>query len=133
MRNLDHFYMSVAFLAADLSRCQRKQVGAVAVKDGNILGFSYNGTATGWHTNICEIDGKTTPHVLHAEENLICKLAKSNISSVGATIYITWAPCMACSRMMKQAGIEEIVYSEPNDKGGIDFVKQLGIKIRKLS
>lgn len=137
MNKFDRFFMGVATTAAKLSYAQRLQVGAVAVKDGNILAFSYNGTLPGTD-NRCEdlIDGVlvTKETTLHAEENLIIKLAKSATTSVDATIYITHQPCVKCARMIAAAGFSRLVYQHPyRDTTGTTLLKNYGVNIEEYN
>ena len=75
------------------SYCERRQVGALLIKDKMIISDGYNGTPSGFE-NVCEdINNKTKPYVLHAEANAITKVARSNNSSDGATLYVTASPC----------------------------------------
>ena len=113
MNKWDHFYMQIAYDAAMLSSCKRKQVGAVLVKEGRIISFGYNGTLPGDDNN-CEdyLTGKTKPGVAHAEQNAIYKVAASNESSQNSTLYITCAPCIECSKIIIRSGIKKIIYGE---------------------
>ena len=136
MNKFDHFFMGVAESAAKLSYAQRLKVGSVAVQDGNILAFGYNGTLPGMD-NTCEdlVDGKlvTRDSTLHAEENLLIKLAKSTASVNGGTIYITHMPCMKCSRMIAAAGFRRLVYKEAyRDVSGVELLKSYGVTVEKF-
>ena len=126
----DKAYLRMAREWAKLSYCQRKQVGAIIVKDRMIISDGYNGTATGFE-NFCEDDdGYTKWYVLHAEANAILKVAASTQSSKGATLYITLSPCQNCSKLIHQAGIIRVVYSKAyKDLSGVKFLKQAGIEV----
>jgi len=101
----------MAQIWAQNSYCKRRQVGALIVKGKMIISDGYNGTPEGFE-NICEDENNITkPYVLHAEANAITKVAKSNNSSDGATLYITSSPCMECSKLIIQAGIKRVVFS----------------------
>ena len=95
-----------------------------------IIADGYNGTPTGFD-NCCENDaGETHWYVLHAEANL--KLAKSNNSAEGATLYITLSPCRDCSKLIHQAGIVRVVYrDEYKDTSGIDL-KSANVEVEKF-
>lgn len=125
----DKAYLRMAREWAKLSYCQRKQVGAIIVKDRMIISDGYNGTPTGFE-NFCEDDdGYTKWYVLHAEANAILKVAASTQSSKGATLYITLSPCQNCSKLIHQAGIIRVVYSKAyKDLSGVKFLKQAGIE-----
>lgn len=129
----DKFYMDVADGAAKLSYANRAKVGAVAVRDRNILAFGYNGTLPGM-SNVCEDEaGLTKPEVIHAEENLLMKMARSSVSSEGAIVYITMSPCINCARLMANAGIREVLYRDSyRDNAGIDLLRGYGISVLKI-
>jgi len=128
-----NYYMEVAELTAKLSRAQRLQVGCVIVRDDNIISFGWNGTPPGWDNNcedtIWHSNGerslKTRPEVIHAEANALIKLAKSSMSSLGATIFLTHAPCVDCAKLISSAGINEVFYrAKYRNTDGIDFLKR---------
>lgn len=109
---LDHRYLRMAKIWAENSYCRRRQVGALLVKDKMIISDGFNGTPSGFD-NVCEdATDHTFPYVLHAEANAITKVARSNNSSDGATLYVTAAPCIECAKLIIQAGIKRIVFSE---------------------
>ena len=111
-RQLDIRYMKMARIWAENSYCVRRQVGALIVRDKMIISDGYNGTPSGFE-NICEDEtGKTKPYVLHAEANAITKVAKSNNSSEGATLYVTSSPCIECAKLIIQSGIKRVVYAD---------------------
>jgi dCMP deaminase len=117
---------------AENSYCQRRQVGALVVKDKMIISDGYNGTPSGFE-NVCEEDGVTKPYVLHAEANAITKVAKSGNSSDGATLYVTASPCLECSKLIIQAGIKRVVYrDEYRLTDGIDLLRRAGIEVEKV-
>ena len=94
---LDKRYIRMASIWAENSYCTRRKVGALIVKNQMIISDGYNGTPSGFE-NICEDDnGVTKPYVLHAEANAITKIARSNNSSDGATLYVTASPCIEWS------------------------------------
>lgn len=128
-RKLDLRYLKMARIWAQNSYCQRRQVGALVVKDGMIISDGYNGTPSGFE-NICEDENNVTkPYVLHAEANAITKLARSNNNSEGATIYITASPCIECAKLIIQAGIKRVVYGEQYRlTDGVDLLKRAGIE-----
>lgn len=131
--NLDKRYLEMATIWASNSYCVRRQVGALIVKEKMIISDGYNGTPSGFE-NICEDeDNKTKPYVLHAEANAITKVAKSNNSSQGATLYVTTSPCMECSKLIIQSGIKRVVYSnEYSKKEGIELLKRAGIEVEYI-
>ena len=130
---LDITYLKMASVWASLSKAKRKQVGCLIVKNGQIISDGYNGTPHGFDNN-CEFPTRfgleTKPEVLHAETNAISKLAKSNQSSEGATIYITLCPCFDCAKLMIQAGASRVVYSEDyRMTDGIELLEKAGIEV----
>lgn len=132
-RRYDQAYMRMAMEWAKLSHCTRKQVGAIIVKNGTIIADGYNGTPSGFE-NCCETDeGSTKWYVLHAEANAILKVARSNNSSEGSTLYVTLSPCKDCSKLIIQAGIKRIVYHDQyKDTSGIDFLAKAGVETLHL-
>ena len=111
-RTLDVRYLRMATIWAENSYCKRRQVGALIVKDKMIISDGYNGTPSGFE-NVCEDEnGATKPYVLHAEANAITKIARSNNNSQDATLYVTASPCIECAKLIIQAGIKRLVYSE---------------------
>ena len=132
MEKFDASYMEMAAVWAKNSYCRRRQVGALIVKDRMIISDGYNGTPSGFE-NICEDEyGVTKPYVLHAEANAITKVAKSGNSSDGATLYVTAAPCIECSKLIIQAGIRRVVYrDEYRLTDGIDLLAKAGIAVEK--
>ena len=116
-----------------LSHCIRKKVGALIVKDRMIISDGYNGTPSGFE-NFCEDEeGYTKWYVLHAEANAILKVASSTQSCKGATLYITLSPCQQCSKLIHQAGIKRVVYSQAyTDRSGLDFLEKAGVELTYL-
>lgn len=129
-QKFDKRYLEMARIWSKNSYCQRRQVGALVVKDGMIISDGYNGTPSGFE-NVCEDDnGVTKPYVLHAEANAITKLARSNNNSEGATIYITASPCIECAKLIIQSGIRRVVYGENYRlTDGIDLLRRAGIEV----
>ena len=100
-----------------------------------IEGWPYEGTYLDTDGN--EMQGryrlKTKPEVLHAETNAIAKLAKSNESGMGATMFITHAPCLDCAKLIYQSGISSVLYRNAyRDTGGISFLEKSGIIVERL-
>ena len=126
---LDQRYLAMARIWAQNSYCKRRQVGALLVKDKMIISDGYNGTPSGFE-NDCEDDDKTKPYVLHAEANAITKVACSNNSSQGATMYITASPSIECAKLIIQAGIRRVVYSdEYRSTEGVELLRRAGIEV----
>ena len=149
---LKRAYMKTAEIFAELSHARRLHVGAIVVKDDRIISIGYNGMPAGWD-NDCEYEVeefqteygvgsklvktgelKTKPEVLHAETNAIAKLAKSNDSGMGATMFITHAPCLDCAKLIYQSGISSVLYRNTyRDTSGITFLEKSGIIVEKLN
>ena len=129
-QNVDVRYLKMAKVWAENSYCKRRQVGALIVKDQMIISDGYNGTPSGFE-NICEDENNMTkPYVLHAEANAITKVAASNNNSKGATIYITSSPCIECAKLIIQAGIRRVVFSEKyHTEEGINLLIRADIKV----
>jgi dCMP deaminase len=149
--------MEIAETVSKMSYAKRLQVGAVIVKNDNVISFSWNGTPSLWDNN-CEskewmpegclhpdeypeeeysdygyaVVGKyrlkTKPEVIHAEANSIMKLARSNESGNGATMFLTHAPCMDCAKLIYGAGIINVFYkNEYRDNAGVKFLEKCGV------
>ncbi|MBR2947683.1 MAG: dCMP deaminase family protein [Bacteroidales bacterium] len=131
-QQFDRSYLEMAKVWARNSYCTRRKVGAILVKDRMIISDGFNGTPSGFE-NICEDEeGKTKPYVLHAEANAISKIAKSGNNSAGATLYVTDAPCLECSKLIIQAGIKRVVYMiEYRVRDGIELLLRAGIEVVK--
>lgn len=132
-RKYDIAYLRMAREWAKLSHCERKQVGALIVKDRMIISDGFNGTPTGFD-NCCEDDdGITKWEVLHAEANAILKVAASTQSAAGATLYVTLSPCRDCSKLIHQSGIKRVVFSTKyKDISGLKFLEKAGVELEYL-
>jgi dCMP deaminase len=122
--------MKMARTWAENSYCVRRQVGALMVKDNMIISDGFNGTPSGFE-NVCEDENNVSkPYVLHAEANAITKIARSNNSSDGATLYVTASPCMECSKLIIQSGIKRVVYGEKYRlMDGVELLERAGIQV----
>lgn len=129
----DKSYLQMAEIWAKNSYCKRKQVGALIVKERQIISDGFNGTPAGFE-NICENENNITKqYVLHAEANAITKVAKTNNSSENATLYVTTSPCIECSKLIIQAGIIRVVFAELYSKhDGLDLLKRAGVELVHL-
>ena len=118
---------------AENSYCERRKVGALIVKDKMIISDGYNGTPAGFE-NVCEDENHLTkPYVLHAEANAITKIARSGNNSEGATLYVTDAPCIECSKLIIQSGIKKVFYARQYRlTDGIDLLQRAGIEVHYL-
>lgn len=129
----DRRYLEMAQIWAKNSYCKRRQVGALIVKEKMIISDGYNGTPSGFE-NVCEDDDfNTKPYVLHAEANAITKVAKSNNSSENATLYVTTSPCLECSKLIIQAGIKRVVFSNKyRIEDGLRILERANIEIKHI-
>lgn len=131
---LDSRYLRMARIWAENSYCKRRQVGALVVKDKMIISDGYNGTPSGFENQCEDEHNLTKPYVLHAEANAITKLARSSNNSEGATIYITASPCIECAKLIIQAGIKRVVYSEKYRlEDGINLLRRANIEVIYLN
>ena len=136
-------YFNIAKEISTLSYAERLKVGAIAVKNGTILSYGFNGTPYGWDNNCEQLieesnDNEsfsrlvTKPEVIHAEQNCLYKLAKSGESSDGAVIFCTHAPCLECAKAIFMSGITSFYYeSEYRSNDGLDFLQKCGVEIEK--
>ena len=150
-------HMKAAEVYSQLSSARRLQVGCVVIKNNTIIGIGYNGMPSGW-TNDCEnkvyanawsVDNevweyqeedsghpynlKTKPEVLHAETNALAKIARSTNSSDGATMFITHAPCLDCSKLVYQSGIKSVYYRNSyKNTDGIDFLNKCNVEVTMI-
>lgn len=151
--DLDEAYMQMAEVWAKRSKANRKQVGALIVKDSRIISDGYNGMPAGDHDDTCEewawpdgydgVDGvggppdkvlRTKAEVLHAESNALLKVtAQGGVGAKGATLYVTMSPCKECAKLIKQAGIQRVVYREQyREATGVDFLRSRGVTVEQL-
>ncbi len=133
---LDQTYMDMASVLATLSHATRRKVGCLIVKDTHIIAEGINGTPKGF-SNECEYynyvdECYTKPEVLHAESNAIAKIARSNNSSVGSTLYVTLAPCFNCAKLIIQAGIERVVFKDQYPKNGLALLNKAGVTVSQI-
>jgi dCMP deaminase len=117
---LQSIYMNIAFEISKMSRCNRAKVGALLVKNNNIISYGFNGTPSGF-CNTCEKNNITKKEVIHAEVNAILKAGKK---AIGSDLYLTLSPCVDCCKIIKQAGIKKIFIKEfYSDTSGLNKLK----------
>ena len=129
------YYMKIAEVTSGLSYAKRLQVGAVIVKDNQILATGYNGMPSGWE-NVCEHEVNnelvTKREVLHAETNAIAKVSQSTESSKDSTLFCTHAPCMECAKLIYQSGITTVYYKNNyRDESGLSFLRLSGVNVHQ--
>ena len=141
----DHYFMSIAHVAASRSNCSRRQVAAVLVRDCRIISTGYNGTPRGVR-NCCDggcprcnsdaPSGTGLSECLcsHAEENAIVQAAYHGIAVKGATLYTTYSPCLLCSKMIINAGIKEVIFKQRYsiDEVSMQLLAEAGVAIRPM-
>lgn len=119
----DEYFMDITRLVARRSTCMRRQVGALMVKDKNILATGYNGTPTG--ITHCDVTGCLREQLkvpsgerhelcrgLHAEQNAIIQAARHGVNIENSVLYCTNSPCIICTKMLINAGIRKVIYLE---------------------
>ncbi len=139
--NWNEYFMDIARLVARRSTCLRRKVGAVMVKEKNILATGYNGTPSG--ITHCAETGCLREQLkvpsgerhelcrgLHAEQNAIIQAARHGVNISGATLYCTNSPCIICTKMLINAGIREVIYLDGYpDMLSMDMLREAGIKV----
>lgn len=137
--DLDEAYMQMAEIWAQRSYATRSKVGALMIKDRQIISDGYNGMPTGFANSEVEFingEGKleTSPLVLHAESNAILKCAKSGgVSSEGSTLYVTMTPCLQCCKLIIQSGIKKVFYRDAyRDMSSLAVLERAGIPVVQL-
>jgi dCMP deaminase len=140
----DEYFMEITHLVAKRSTCLRRQVGAVLVKDKNILATGYNGAPSGVAHCLdvgCLREQLGIPsgqrhelcRGLHAEQNAIIQAARHGTNIDGATLYSTTMPCIICSKMIINAGINRVVYEEGYaDTLAAELIGESGVNVEKF-
>ncbi len=140
----DEYFMKIAMLVAERSTCRRHHVGAVIVKDKQILTTGYNGAAAGVKDCLelgCLRDKNNIPsgerheicRAIHAEQNAIIQAGLHGINIGGATIYCTHPPCILCAKMLANAKVKRYVTcgNYPDDSAK-ELLQEVGIAFVKL-
>jgi dCMP deaminase len=140
----DEYFMEITRLVARRSTCLRRSVGAVLVKDKNILATGYNGAPSGvahcldvgcLRERLAVLPGERHElcRGLHAEQNAIIQAAKHGTNINGATLYCTTMPCIICSKMLINAGILRIVYAQGYpDQLAEEMIEEAGIETKRF-
>jgi dCMP deaminase len=130
-------YMEMAQVAAKSSYAVKLKVGAIAVKDHRILSVGYNGTPTGMD-NVCEHYSEygemtTKKEVIHAEMNLILKMARDGQSGSGSDLFITHSPCFECAKAILSVGFRKVWFNQNyRDPSGATLLKENGIEVEQI-
>ena len=137
--NLDEAYMQMAEIWGKRSKANRLQVGALIVKDRQIISDGYNGMPAGDEDDTCEFidengELRTKPEALHAESNALMKISENGgVGAQGGTLYTVYSPCFECSKLIKQAKIQRVVFRHwYRDTAGVDMLHQRGVKVEQL-
>lgn len=153
-QELDTYYIKVAQICSENSKVNKLKVGAIIVKDQQIISDGFNGTPSGFdnqcedekhkkldrcslcsqeHCEGCDnIELLTRPEVMHAESNAITKCAKYGKATLGSTIYITHTPCIECAKLIIQAGIKRVVYKNfYKSLAGVEILRKSGIIVEQ--
>ena len=142
MTQQDLIYMQTAEAFAQLSKAQRKKVGAILVTNQGVVIPGTNGTPSGT-SNVCEDIVETgvypayklvtKPEVLHGELNCILKCAKEGVSCLDAVLYTSLSPCLPCAAMLKQAGVKKVYYRELyRDESGVQYLLNNGVLVEQI-
>lgn len=140
----DSYFMEMTEVVAKRSTCLRRKVGALLVKDKRVLATGYNGAPSGLmhceeigclreKNNVPSGERHELCRALHAEQNAIIQAALHGISIDGATLYCTHQPCILCTKMIINAGIERVVFkgSYP-DELALEMLKEAGVRLEEI-
>lgn len=137
----DDYFMAIADMVRTRSTCLRRQVGAVVVKDKRILSTGYNGAPKGMkhcsevgcireEADIPAGERHELCRGIHAEQNAIVQAAAFGVSIQGSTLYCTHFPCVLCTKMLINAGIERLVVREAYpDNLSQEMLNEAGIEV----
>ncbi|HZK54198.1 MAG TPA: dCMP deaminase family protein [Desulfosporosinus sp.] len=140
----DRYFMQLAFVVAGRSTCLRRQVGAVMVKEKQILSTGYNGSPSGL-LHCAEVgclrqilsvpsgERHEICRAVHAEQNALIQAAKHGVAIAGAELYTTLQPCVQCTKMIINAGIRRVVYAQSYpDQLAVGMAKEAGLELVQL-
>lgn len=137
----DHYFMEIARVVSKRSTCLRRSVGAVIVKNRQIVATGYNGTPSGLEH--CAVTGCLREQLkvpsgkmhelcrgIHAEQNAVVQAAFHGVSVNGGTLYCTHQPCAVCAKMIVNAGIVRVVYEQGYpDEFAVQMMKEGGVEL----
>lgn len=134
----NEYFMENAYLISKRATCDRLTVGAVIVKDNQLIATGYNGSLSGEpHCNddSCLTRGGHCIRTIHAEMNALLQCARTGANSNNSTVYVTHFPCLNCMKALLQAGISKIYYAEDyhNDEYAIRLANNLGAELIKYN
>ena len=140
-QHLDDYFLSLLPHIATRSTCLRRQIGALLVRNKQIISTGFNGAPTGVkHCLTCMREDKKIPsgqkqelcYAVHSEVNAILQAACHGISTLGTTLYTSTFPCSICARILINAGIEKIVYTdEYTDPFAKELLEEAEIKMER--
>ena len=139
----DHYFMEIARVVSKRSTCLRRSVGAVIVKNRQIVATGYNGTPSGLEH--CAVTGCLREQLkvpsgkmhelcrgIHAEQNAVVQAAFHGVSVNGGTLYCTHQPCVICAKMIVNSGISRVVYGEGYpDEFAMQMFDMAGVRIER--
>ena len=142
----DKYFMDITFLVATRGTCLRRKVGAILVKDRQIIATGYNGPPRGikhcderesgclrTQLNIPSGERHEISRAVHAEQNAIIQAAVHGFSIKDTICYTTNHPCVMCTKILLNAGIKEIIYAEGYpDELSKQLLRESGIKVRQF-
>jgi len=140
----DEYFLMLAKLAATRSTCLAFPVGAVIVKNKQVLATGYNGSPAGSAhcteqgycypgLSSCDASKEMPSRAVHAEANALAQAAKHGIATTDASIYVTLEPCLSCLKLIISAGIHEVFYETPFNSGGSILVRDSFINERLVT
>ena len=130
----NQYFMNMAEEISKRATCPRLMVGAIIVKDNQILATGYNGSVKGARHCDCYLENNRCVRTIHAEQNAIVQAAKKGVSVEGATIYVNHEPCTNCIKFIIQSGIEKVYFKYPyrQDELAKELIEETGIIIELL-
>ncbi|MCO1601516.1 deoxycytidylate deaminase [Desulfosporosinus nitroreducens] len=140
----DSYFIQMAQVVAGRSTCLRRQVGAVLVKDKQILSTGYNGSPSGLqHCDEvgCLRQSLGVPsgerheicRAVHAEQNALVQAAKHGVAITGADLYTTHQPCVLCTKLLINAGIKRVIYTHSYpDQLAVEMAREAGLDLVKF-
>ncbi|MCR4392316.1 MAG: cytidine/deoxycytidylate deaminase family protein [Candidatus Acetothermia bacterium] len=141
----DEYFIQLSRLVSSRSTCLRRRVGAVLIKDKHIISTGYNGAPRGLphclelgclreENRVKSGERHELCRATHAEANAIVQAALHGVSTAGATLYCTTAPCAICAKMLINAGVARIVYEEGYpDALGMEMLRSAGVAVESLT
>lgn len=140
----DSYFMQLAHVVSGRSTCLRRQVGAVIVKDNQILSTGYNGSPSGLQhcdkvgclrqiLNIPSGERTEICRAVHAEQNALVQAAKHGVAIMEADLYTTHQPCVLCTKLLINVGIKRVLYHYSySDQLAADMAKEAGLELIQL-